>query len=64
MTDEIIVKIPKEFFDKKIEIIILPLEENSMLYNNKRQRLLKVFNESSGRLQEGYKFNREEAHEG
>jgi hypothetical protein len=60
-SEDLIIKIPPEFKNKKIEIIISPFyEENN--HQMRRERLLKIYQESRGILPEGYKFNREEAH--
>ncbi len=60
-SDDLIIKIPSEFKNKKIEVIIFPFyEENN--HQMRRERLLKIYQESKGILPEGYKFNREEAH--
>lgn len=55
-------KLPDEFVNKTIEVIILPCEEEKNQIE-KRNRLLKIFNESKGMLAADYKFNREESHE-
>jgi len=60
-SEDLIIKIPSEFKNKKIEVIIFPLyEENN--HQMRRERLLKIYQESNGILPDGYKFNREEAH--
>ncbi len=60
-SDDLIIKIPSEFKNKKIEVIIFPFyEENN--HQMRRERLLKIYQESKGILPEGYKFNRKEAH--
>jgi len=60
-SEDLIIKIPSEFKNKKIEVIIFPFyEENN--HQMRRERLLKIYQESKGILPEGYKFNREEAH--
>ena len=55
-------KLPDEFVNKTIEVIILPYEEERDQIE-KRNRLLIIFNESRGILPAGYKFDREESHE-
>lgn len=61
-SENLIIKLPEEFINKKIEVIILPYYE--LIEQTKRkERLLKIFNESKGILPEEYKFNREEAYE-
>lgn len=55
-------KLPDEFVNKTIEVIILPYEEERDQIG-KRNRLLKIFNESRGILPAGYKFDREESQE-
>jgi hypothetical protein len=60
-SEDLTIKIPSEFKNKKIEVIIFPFyEENN--HQMRRERLLKIYQESKGILPEGYKFNREEAH--
>ncbi len=60
-SEDVIIKIPSEFKNKKIEVIIIPFyEENN--HQMRRERLLKIYQESNGILPEGYKFNREETH--
>ena len=60
-SEDLMIKIPPEFKNKKIEVIIFPFyEENN--HQMRRERLLKIYQESKGILPEGYKFNREEAH--
>lgn len=60
-SEDLMIKIPLEFKNKKIEVIIFPFyEENN--HQMRRERLLKIYQESMGLLPEGYKFNREEAH--
>lgn len=58
---ELVVKLPAEFVNKKIEIIILPYYEESKQLD-KKERLLRIFEQSKGVLPEGYKFDRDEAH--
>ena len=60
-SEDLIIKIPPEFKNKKIEIIIFPFDEEKN-HQMRRERLLKIYQESRGILPEGYKFNREEAH--
>lgn len=60
-SEDLIIKIPAEFKNKKIEVIIFPFYEETN-HQMRRERLLKIFQESKGILPEGYKFNREEAH--
>jgi hypothetical protein len=60
-SEDLIIRIPPEFKNKKIEIIILPFDEEKN-HQMRRERLLKIYQESKGILPEGYKFNREEAH--
>lgn len=62
ISDNLIIKLPQDFRNKKIEVIILPYNEEQDRIE-KKERLIRIFNESKGVLPEGYKFNREEAHE-
>ena len=64
-TAEITIKIPEEFKDKEIEIIILPFERTEKIYSkvSKKERLKGLFSVSKGVLPADYKFDREEAHE-
>lgn len=60
-SEDLIIKIPPQFKNKKIEVIIFPFyDENN--HQMRRERLLKIYQESKGILPEGYKFNREDAH--
>lgn len=56
------IKLPKEFINKTIEVIILYYPEDNES-TEKKERLLKIYNESQGVLPDNYKFDREEAHE-
>lgn len=60
-SEDLIIKIPSEFKNKKIEVIIFPFQEENN-HQMRRDRLLKIYQESKGILPEGYKFDREEAH--
>ena len=60
---ELILNLPDELVNKTVEIIILPFDEEKDKIGGKKNRLLKIFNESKGVLPSGYKFNREESHE-
>lgn len=62
-SEELIIKLPDEFKNKKLEVIILPYCDEKKQKLNRKERLLKIFNESHGILPEGYSFNREESHE-
>jgi hypothetical protein len=62
-SEDLIVKLPREFVKKKIEVIILPFYQKRKEKPGKKDRLMKIYNESKGTLPEGYKFNRDEAHE-
>jgi len=62
-SEDLIVKLPREFVKKKIEVIILPFYQERKEKPGKKDRLMKIYNESKGTLPEGYKFNRDEAHE-
>jgi len=60
-SEDFMIKIPAEFKNKKIEVIILPFyEENNQ--QMRRDRLLKIYQENKGVLPDGYRFNREDAH--
>jgi hypothetical protein len=61
-SENLIIKLPEEFINKKIEVIILPYYELTE-QTKRKERLLKIFNESKGILPEEYKFNREETYE-
>ncbi|MCF6150681.1 MAG: hypothetical protein E3K37_18795 [Candidatus Kuenenia sp.] len=61
-SEDLTIRLPDEFKNKKLEVIILPYNENEEK-TERRERLLKIYNQSKGVLPEGYKFNREEIHE-
>lgn len=60
-SEDLIIKIPSEFKNKKIEVIIFPFQEENN-HRMRRDRLLKIYQGSKGILPEGYRFDREEAH--
>ncbi len=62
ISEDLIIKLPEEFRNRKLEVIILPSNEEDQRLK-KKERLLKIYNESKGVLPEGYRFDREEAHE-
>jgi len=62
-SEDLIVKVPKEFVKKKLEVIILPFYQEERDTSSPKDRLMKIFNESKGILPMGYKFNRDEAYE-
>ncbi|MDM8536362.1 hypothetical protein QUF70_06380 [Desulfobacterales bacterium HSG17] len=67
-THQLSIKLPDEFLNKKIELLILPCNDDIKLADcdclpDRQARLMKIYNESNGRLPEKYKFDREEAHE-
>jgi len=61
-SDNLSLRLPKEFLNKKVEVIILPYNEDKEPAD-KQERLLKIYNESEGILPDNYKFDREEANE-
>ncbi len=61
-SEDLTIRLPDEFKNKKLEVIILPYDEKEEK-TERRERLLKIYNQSKGVLPEGYKFNREEIHE-
>ncbi|MBU0567012.1 hypothetical protein KJ693_00860 [bacterium] len=61
-SENLIIRLPREFRNKRVEVIILPCQGEKE-QTKRKERLLKIFNESKGVLPEGYRFNREEAHE-
>lgn len=62
-SSELVLNLPEELVNKTVEIIILPFDEEKDKTGGKKNRLLKIFNESGGVLPADYKFNREESHE-
>jgi hypothetical protein len=61
-SENLSLRLPKEFLNKKIEVIIFPYTEDKEPAD-REERLLKIYNESEGILPDNYKFDREEAHE-
>jgi hypothetical protein len=61
-SEDLTIRLPDEFKNKKLEVIILPYNEKEEK-TERRERLLRIYNKSKGVLPEGYKFNREEIHE-
>ncbi len=62
-SEELVIRLPRNFIQKKIEVIILPFHQEEKKMTGKKERLMKIFNGSKGLLPDGYKFNRDEAHE-
>ena len=62
-SEELVIKLPPNFIQKKIEVIILPLPQEEKEMASKKERLMKIYNESKGVFPVGYKFDRDEAHE-
>lgn len=62
-SEELIIKLPSNFIQKKIEVIILPFHQEEKEITGKKERLMKIFNSGKGSLPVGYKFDRDEAHE-
>ena len=62
-TEDLNVKLPKEFVKRKLEVIILPFYQEAQEKPGRKERLMKIYNESKGTLPGGYRFNRDEAHE-
>ncbi len=62
-SEELVIKLPRNFIQEKIEVIILPFTQENREVASKKERLMKIYNESKGSLPVGYKFDREEAHE-
>ncbi len=62
-SEELVIKLPRNFIQKKIEVIILPFHQEEKEMTSKKERLMKIFNESKGIFPVGYKFDRDEAHE-
>ena len=61
-SEDLTIRLPDEFKNKKLEVIILPYNEKEEK-TERRERLLRIYNKSKGVLPEGYKFDREEIHE-
>jgi len=61
-SEDLTIRLPDEFKNKKLEVIILPYSEEEEKAE-RRERLLRIYNKSKGVLPEGYKFDREEGHE-
>ena len=62
ISNEITIKLPDDYNNKEVEIIILPYDVKSS--DNKKKIILRnIYNDSKGILPENYKFNREEIHE-
>ena len=62
-SEELVIKLPRNFIQKKIEVIILPFHQEEQEKAGKKERLMKIYNESKGIFPVGYKFDRDEAHE-
>jgi thiamine pyrophosphate-dependent acetolactate synthase large subunit-like protein len=62
-SEELVIKLPRNFIQKKIEVIILPFPQEEKEMASKKERLMKIYNESKGVFPVGYKFDRDEAHE-
>lgn len=62
-SEELVIKLPRNFVQRKIEVIILPFHQEEKEMTSKKERLMKIFNESKGIFPVGYKFDRDEAHE-
>jgi thiamine pyrophosphate-dependent acetolactate synthase large subunit-like protein len=63
-SEELVIKLPRNFIQEKIEVIILPFpQEEDREMASKKERLMKIYNESKGIFPVGYKFDRDEAHE-
>jgi thiamine pyrophosphate-dependent acetolactate synthase large subunit-like protein len=62
-SEELVIKLPRNFMQEKIEVIILPFLQEDREMPGKTERLMKIYNESKGVLPVGYKFDRDEAHE-
>jgi bifunctional DNA-binding transcriptional regulator/antitoxin component of YhaV-PrlF toxin-antitoxin module len=60
-TDRLVINIPQEFVNKEIEIVIRPLPPEWK--ENRKEKLLRMFERYNVNLPEGYKFDREELHE-
>ncbi len=55
ISEDLIIKLPEEFRNRKLEVIILPSNEEDQGLK-KKERLLKIYNESKGVLPEGYRI--------
>jgi hypothetical protein len=62
-TEDLKVKLPREFVKRKLEVIILPFYQEKQEKPDRKERLMKIYNASKGTLPGDYKFNRDEAHE-
>jgi hypothetical protein len=62
-SEELVIKLPPNFIQKKIEVIILPFPQEEKEMASKKERLMKIYSESKGVFPVGYKFDRDEAHE-
>lgn len=62
-SEELLIKLPRKFIRKEIEVIILPIYREGKEKKGKKDRLMRIYSESMGTLPEGYKFNRDEAYE-
>ena len=62
-SENLVIKLPRSFIQKKIEVIILPFHQGEEEIAGKKERLMKIYNESKGVLPVGYKFDRDEAHD-
>jgi hypothetical protein len=62
-SEELVIKLPRNFIHEKIEVIILPFLQEDTEMPSKTERLMKIYNESKGVFPVGYKFDRDEAHE-
>lgn len=62
-SEELLIKLPRKFIRKEIEVIILPIYREEKEKTGKKERLMKIYNESKGTLPKGYIFNRDEAYE-
>jgi hypothetical protein len=49
--------------EKKAGIIVLKYEDERSMNMSRKEKLLKIFNESKGVLPENFKFDRQEIHE-
>jgi thiamine pyrophosphate-dependent acetolactate synthase large subunit-like protein len=61
-SEELVIKLPRNFLQEKIEVIILPFHQEDREAPGKKERLMKIYNESKGVIPSGYKFDRDEAH--
>jgi hypothetical protein len=62
-SEDLLIKLPRKFVRKEIEVIILPIYRAEKEKSSKKERLMKIFDESKGTLPKGFKFNRDEAYE-